>query len=146
MATATKPFEEMNTLWEILEAALEDVRKVEAMPDIKIDLGFLISGNDERGICTVDMAGATLIQRCGISRAIPCEPQYLPEELEKRCYALDYLARGDVEFAYEEIYNDGIQWDDCNIYDKEVARYEIDPAQWHADMDRLLTDLKAANI
>ena len=143
MATATKPFEEMNTLWEILEAALEDVRKVEAMPDVVIDMGHWLGPIDQGGLCHACAAGAVMICRLGADKGSEAKPHDYGSRVRDRLLAIDSLRCGDVADAYWHIH--AVYRSDLPIDSRYVNSYRLRDG-FYADMDRLLADLKAANI
>ena len=141
-------FASINTLHELLAVGLRELRKWEQTPGVTVDMSFwLLRRNGQ--VCSVCLAGAVLA-------GFPCEAfcdedEYkdafisltccVDDRVDVRKNVLNKLRQGRVSDAGWPL-----KIDTTRVPDRRVTPYGLSPAQWHADMDKLLADLTAAGI
>lgn len=127
-----------DTLWELLDVALADLRAVEADDRYAVSMGFWHAPID--GTCVVCAAGAVMAESLGVSPGRSVLPEYFDDITAKKLCVINSLRMGHVEYAAERL---GVP---TSIKSRSVAHYVIDRDQFYADMTKLRDDLKAAGV
>ena len=138
MTSANKLPEKLSDL---LQVALEDLRKAEASGQYRIDMLAWHSPLGE--MCHVCLAGAVMAFSLGADITEALVPEDYNAHTGGQFLALNSLRRGDVDSAVRHL---SIVDHDCSHLDRDVSAYSDDPKQWHADMEKLVKDLKEAGL
>ncbi len=114
----SKAFVDMNTLHEILTAAIEDMEQVIKLPTTQFDLGgtwFDRHMDDEVStkpveVCTVCLAGAVMMNRLELPTDDDSGSELTPDDYDddvgNRLEALNCLRSGDIKGAWCYLYKD----------------------------------------
>lgn len=123
--------EKINTLWELLEIALEDLKHVEMDPRYTIEMGEWY--NQVSGTCQVCLAEAVIARRLPLKEG----PAYQTFKICERLLALDCLRKGWIKHACSRLRIEPI------MMDRVIPKYSADRYEWHEAMKQMLADMKA---
>jgi len=143
-------------LWQLLEIALHDVKAVEAKPEYTVNMIQWHTPRFQGGdTCAVCAAGCVMISRLGVEE----DSGHITSAIFHRLFgahnaaalcAIDELRDGQVGAALGILIDGASSWceasHDPHKLDRDVEQYHVDPLQWHSDMDKLLSDLKEADL
>lgn len=118
-----------DTLWELIDTALTDLKKCEQLPDkYRIDMWVWHEYGEETlevsGRCSVCLAGAVLAQTCGIEYTRSLVPGELDPDTKKKLYAIDSVRNGNIIRAIENIHPEEIV---KQLKEKGIKEYETVP-------------------
>ncbi len=125
-------------LSDILELALNDLKKVEAdKKNFAVDMKDLAYKNED-GKCAVCLAGSVLAQSCQIpADKLMDDEVYLSDEENTLVEVVDSLRTGDLEeISY---FTHRIS----KLADRFIPDYEDSPKEFRAAMKELIADLRA---
>lgn len=142
---STIPVLRFETMWELLQASLEDLRKVEQMPGYAIDMTDWHVPT-QFGRCAVCMAGAMLATR-GLDSGLDANRITFDQDTENQLSAVDYMRLGYLGSAAESFYGyNADKVDEAERFKREVPDYRTDRAAFFAAQEQLVQDLKAAGL
>ena len=128
----------------LIRAALVDLRKVEALPDI-YRVNMDVWHRDHRGdsVCEVCLAGSAISQSLGARPGEHRGPEDFDQETTWKLYALNEFRVGNV--------HDGLCYLDRadlwhGAYTRTITEYAVSPEGFHRDMHKLAQDLEAAGM
>ena len=142
----------------LLRAALEDLERVEILPEYIVDMGTWhtprVGGG---GVCAVCLAGSVMAMRLGCHRNlvevphssifhklfVGGEPTVPALDYAERLYALEALRHGHVKL-YVEAWWSGIPMKDVDK--DEMPDYKESPADFKQAMRAILAQLEAAGV
>jgi len=129
-------------LYQALELAMKDLRAVEKMKTVNINMGNWFDKTNESG-CFVCLAGAVMYRHskqakygCGSA-----SPMRFLGSWERIFYALDNLRAGNIRGAMMRFYDQT----QANL-DVNVIEYHADRVQFKKDMKKVLNILKDNDI
>jgi hypothetical protein len=146
-------FEAAKKLHEILAIAMKDLRAVEKLNRVVVDMSVFWSKN-ETGECGVCFAGAVIHKRAkGLDKLeedwagdAECSPSHFKTDVARKLWALDSLRLGCVGDALGAMTNRAMVLSDPpKTPDREVVDYEEDREKWWEQMRQLRKELKANN-
>lgn len=125
-------------------AALFDLRKVEAMPDIyRVNMDVWHREHRLDAICEVCLAGSVISQSLGAKPSEHREPKDFDQETTWKLYALN-------EFRVGNVFDGLCYLDRADLWLGEVTRtiaeYAVSPEGFHRDMEKLASDLESAGL
>ena len=135
---------------ELIRVALADLEKCEADKRYAIYMGRwheplndVVRTGVDGHVCAVCLAGAVMAQSLGTPVEASAEPVALKShDIVNKLYALDDFRIGDIE--------DGLSTMCSTIGrgfgDRQITPYEVDAAQFKADMRQLADDLEGAGL
>jgi hypothetical protein len=142
----------------LIRVALADLRKVEALPDIyRVNMDVWHREHRADAVCEVCLAGSVICQELGANPSESRGPEDFDQETTWKLYALNEFRVGNVFDGlcylsdepsgrlYAQRYEALKGKDECCKY-VEVAEYTDDPAAFHADMQKLASDLEASGL
>ncbi len=124
---------------ELILLALKDLRAVEKSKKYVVEMGEWHTPDYRDGKCAVCLAGAVMAKTLKVS----VHDDMLPYRMginDDKLRALDYFREGYVQGAFRYL-GITVDWPD-----KKIAVYEHDAEAFHADMQQLAADLKAAGL
>jgi hypothetical protein len=135
-----------NTLWELLEVALNDLAAVEQDPHYEVHMGVWHDGGIAApGACGVCLAGAVMAKRLHISPSVFITPSHFDAStLRDKLLSIDYLREGLVPAAAESLYGTALV--------PGLPKSRVTPSyhnlyeDWYAAMHKLLAELKTAGV
>ena len=128
----------------LIRVALEDLRKVEALPDIyRINLGVWHREHREDAVCEVCLAGACIAQRLGANPSEHRGPEDFDKETTWKLYALNEFRVGSVFDGLRYLGRTDL-WLGADT--RAITEYAVDPKAFHKDMQQLAADLEAAGL
>lgn len=126
---------------ELILVALADLCKVEKLKDrFEIDMEQWHVGNDYTASnkCVVCFAGSVLAMTLGVPDDRNEDGSSFPSRINKKIDAIDRLRTGQVALAGGYL---GLDHTKLSDYDRPVASYRADAAQFKRDMRKLAKDL-----
>lgn len=144
----------------LIRLALADIKKVEADPDYKVDMGtwmFTRPGAVDADVCEVCFAGAVLAKRLNVpppeaSKQISLDEAVGEGTLDDKLSMLDCFRSGDIVEGLMQHPGLGVIAVDTTsrlrIYERELGHLEYSdaPARWKQIMRELATRLEAYNL
>lgn len=143
-----------DTLWELLELALNDLEKAEKTPGVQVSMETWISpvANELAPVhgCMVCLAGALLINTGGIDWRASWDKLILedvPLKVQHKMLALDMLRKGRVASAAEVLKRSPeLEKARPEIYGCYIPMYSEKPKEFKAALRKLTKQLKAAGV
>ena len=118
---------------ELLQLALDDLRKCEADPRFKIDMSQWVTPVNE--VCYVCLAGSVMIQELGASPEKWCAPLHFQYGVSDKLWALNQFRLGLLCSAYKFLGRELPE----NLPERVcVTRHNDDKEQFHQDMESLI--------
>jgi hypothetical protein len=113
-----------DTLWALLETAVNDSKLVEKNPGYQLAPGdtWHDAPDEEGGKCVVCMAGSVISCTLKVPRELTVTPDDFSEGLSSKLHAIDCMRTGDVEEAYEVLIGEGCHCEGCPGNKAEVAK------------------------
>lgn len=126
---------------ELILVALADLCKVEKLKDsFEIDMEQWHVGNDYTASnkCVVCFSGSVMAMTLGVPDDRNEDGSSFPSRINKKIDAIDRLRTGQVAWAGTYL---GLDHTKLSDYDRPVASYHADAAQFKRDMRKLAKDL-----
>lgn len=129
---------------DLIRAALADLKKVEARPDIyRVNMDVWHREHRTDAVCEVCLAGSVISQELGAQPNEHRGPEDFDQETTWKMHALNEFRVGNVF--------DGLCYLDCadrwlGADTRRVADYAESPAAFHRDMQTLASDLEAVGL
>ncbi len=125
-------------LWQLLEIALEDLRKCEKNPNVIVDMSKWLRPKDN-GICQVCLAGATMYNR-GFRESIGWT-----DDTWRIMDTINYLRTGSTDSAYARLWK--LQTFNRKYRSFDICDYDRnDPGYFYDQMGPYLAYLKKEDI
>ena len=121
---------------ELLQLALDDLRKCEADPRFVIDMRYWLVA--KTNTCHVCLAGSVMAQSLGANVEFDCSPGSFDRDTLKKLMALNYFRQGCIQLGYESLGRKRPTqvrrgWPAATYFDKE---------QFQQDMESLVKHLQ----
>jgi hypothetical protein len=126
-----------DTLAELWELAMKDLRAIEGNPNYEIDMGTWKSG------CRVCMAGAVAVMENRLDLLPDLDSCPINSREGNKLFAINSLRQGDISAACRTL---SIPCASRFWKDFKMSRYRIDREQFWKDAERLLEFLKEAKL
>ncbi|HTJ17773.1 MAG TPA: hypothetical protein VL494_13430 [Steroidobacteraceae bacterium] len=140
-------------LSELAQMALDDVEAIERSGIHGIEMASWCRWDSTGGPCAMCAAGAVAVQRLGLSRTVVSHVEFYKlfgDHNADALVAVDQLRMGNVGAALLLV-EGSEDWETVNDSEehelnREIPRYGIDMAGWHAGMRALIADLREAGL
>ena len=143
-------------MWQLLEIAIQDLKKAEKRPNVEIYMYDWVSTNMKSKVCSVCLAGACLIEQAYPEGEIPYDFEYSKEYDEIWANyvdwydALDDIRMGRLQHAYDAFYYGKPPWMD-EVRDSleeqyPVISYHENKEHFYKCMDEIMVMFKEMDI
>lgn len=126
----------------ILRAALGDLVKAEKDPKFVVEMGNWVEVDQKTNRCEVCLAGSALVNTCQMGPR-PFDWDEIPDSLDRKMEFLNDVRCGWIESG---LYMLGIGRPKGIPENVDIIDYDIDPAEFKADLHWLADRFEAAGI